>query len=567
MVTPEQLKIQKDIEALSLRWPKIPSIIFYTPRRFEGNLKYAFLDLCEKKRKYRLPIAISFLTLNVDDYFALCSEGLPVIYWSPETTKPLKALLEASVVVEDGFFVDSPPTPPLLFAALRGAIQINLWHGTPIKQIHLHLIDNLVDPDTHFAAIFKYSASIHTLCLASRNHSDLFARAFLAKRHKVTGYPRNDILKRTLARSDYINVDLKTLNVLRSFKGKKKIIMYAPTWRDGNPSWVNRTYVERLAGVVSRLNGVLIVNLHPFERENVGNLLTDIPGVILQKGHDVYPLLSITDILITDYSSIVFDFLLTDRPIVFFRPDQSLYVGQSRELIQEQSVSVQFPAAETFEDLERVLLQLSDRPEANRSRLKDWHNAFDDALSSERVGKVIMGLAGCGVLKRGFCRLKYALNHRRWSSPVKSDAPPLLYELDFSNPETTRCLELAGFSDQEDWGRWTEGSEAVIRFPEMLPAYVLVMLDASAYGPNRNAHVLFRTTSEETSVQLSGGVSIFLLGNICRGNEIQIDIPFPISPAETGESDDTRKLGLGIRRISIREYRGLIPPVVRSGQK
>nr|WP_315244301.1 CDP-glycerol glycerophosphotransferase family protein [uncultured Albidiferax sp.] len=410
-MTIEQYKTQKNIELLAQRWPKTSSIIFYTPRRFEGNLKYAFIDICARIKKQSLPVAAYFLTLHVEDYLSLRAEDLPVIHWSPETEKPLKSLLDASVVVEDGFYYDSPPTPPLLFSALQGAKQVNLWHGTPIKKIHLQLTDSMVEIDYHMSAIFKYSASIHTVCLASKNHSDLFKKTFLAKSHKVTGYPRNDILKRQLNRADYINVDLETLEQLTALDGKKKIFMYAPTWRDGDPSWLSKIHIEQLAGLISKLDGILLINPHPFERSIAENLLQQIPGIFFQKGHDIYPLLRITDVLITDYSSIIFDYLLTDKVVVLYRPDHDQYIKKSRELIPEQFSSVQLPLAENLGELEGILLQLSDSPKEEQIRLKALHNDFSDSHSSERVGNVLMNLAGCGALKRLVYRFKSFLNN------------------------------------------------------------------------------------------------------------------------------------------------------------
>jgi CDP-glycerol glycerophosphotransferase len=549
-MTIEQIKIQRNIEALSHRWPKISSIIFYTPRRFEGNLKYAFIEICARIKKYNFPVTTHFLTLYAEDYFALRSEGLPAIYWSSETKKPLKALLEASVVVEDGFYCDSPPTPPLLFSALQGAKQVNLWHGTPIKKIHLQLTDSFFELDCHMSTIFKYSASIHTVCLASKNHSDLFNKAFLSKNHEVTGYPRNDILKRQITSADRINVDLETLKQVEAVDGKR-IFMYAPTWRDGNPKWISKKNIEQLADIVSILNGVLIVTPHPFERDIAGRMLQEIPGIFFQRGHDIYPFLRITDILITDYSSIIFDFLLTDKVVVLYRPEHDQYIEKSRELIPEQFSSVKLPLAETLEELQDVLLKIPNAPGEEQLKLKTLHNDFNDANSSERVGNVVLNLAGCGILKRFVCCLKNALNNITKFSPTISHEKLSVHEWDFSNAEAVERLNLEGFSHWEEWGCWTDGSEAVIHFPEKLPGRMLVKLDALAYGPNRNTPIRFWTLTGEIDVLIKGGIYIFELNNLRRGEEIRIIIPTPTSPAELAESDDTRALGIGIRKISI----------------
>ena len=79
---------------------------------------------------------------------------------------------------------------------------------------------------------------------------------------------------------------------------------------------------------------VFCVNMHPFEQRWVAELQARYPGIrFIKPLTDIYPILKHASVLLTDYSSLAFDFLLLDRPVVFYRPDHEEYVAKSRALI------------------------------------------------------------------------------------------------------------------------------------------------------------------------------------------------------------------------------------------
>ena len=145
------------------------------------------------------------------------------------------------------------------------------------------------------------------------------------------GYPRNDILFATGAEREAVSADVRERLALPA---GKKVLLYAPTWRD-DEYYVGGSYkismMLDLEAARERLGDdhVLLVRRHP-------NVVDDIPGAGDGFVFDVstYPdmadLLAITDVLITDYSSVMFDFASTGRPMLFFTYDLAHYRDKLR---------------------------------------------------------------------------------------------------------------------------------------------------------------------------------------------------------------------------------------------
>jgi CDP-glycerol glycerophosphotransferase len=397
-----EMTVQRNMRAVADNRKKQRSIVFYTPRRLEGNLKYAYLRCVELLEELRLPAKCWCVTLHRDEYDALSARNLPVLMWSEDEPKPLSELMSAQIVVTDGFLYDNRPTPPLLHAILEGAQKVNLWHGTPIKKIHLQLLDQTASIALHDSAVFRSAADVDTLCIASSHHEGLFSRAFSAKKLVVTGYPRNDVLLRAPNEDDLINVDLKCLEQVRALKQSgKTIFFYAPTWRDGNPRWLSKELVEELNRSVQLAGGCLIMNPHPFEYSYCKDMLAELDGVLVPENVDVYPILALADVLITDYSSILFDYMLLERPIILFRPDHEDYIRKSRNLIPEQATGLPYLTAFNMDELSDCIANYAARnPKEQAQGIKRIHNQHDDARSSERVCKMMFKKLGLGPISR-----------------------------------------------------------------------------------------------------------------------------------------------------------------------
>ncbi len=144
--------------------------------------------------------------------------------------------------------------------------------------------------------------------------------------------PRNEVLFRTATYHDLLWTDRQVIEAARECRLKNKyIILFAPTFREDARFIDDGSYIDfgKLSLAAGMNDLLFIVKLHPFsEREN-----NEYENVIFyDKSMDVYPLLSYVDLLLTDYSSIFSDFMLTGKPIILYLADYDEYASEERGL-------------------------------------------------------------------------------------------------------------------------------------------------------------------------------------------------------------------------------------------
>jgi CDP-glycerol glycerophosphotransferase (TagB/SpsB family) len=296
------------------------------------------------------------------------------------------------------------------FALSHGARRVQMWHGAPLKHIELDVFRRRVEALPRWRRallqVFKrligryprYDAVVTT----SRRLADgIFAQCFRARELVVTGYPRNDVLLGAAdapAGMHAINVDMATLDEIRSARaGGRTVCLYAPTFRKSLSSPFGRVLdEERLSRFAERHGFLIVTKLHPFMAGR--GAARRLPGVIdSNPAGDIYPIMRMCDVLITDYSSIYFDFLLLDRPVVFLAYDLEDYVAHDRGMyfgFHEVAAGV---VCETQDSLEAELLEIrqgagQDAFEGQRRRIREWMHDYHDADASERLLRWCMGL-------------------------------------------------------------------------------------------------------------------------------------------------------------------------------
>ena len=261
---------------------------------------------------------------------------------------------------------------------------INLWHGVPLKKINY---DNRFDRYRHVYGLrgvgnwpnrFKRILGPHRIVVPSESQREVFASAFRIASEKIlpAGYPRND----RLVDSDFPDLLLPSesecLERIRRLRaGGRRIILYMPTFRrcEKPGQYREALKVEELDSKLKALNGHMLIKAHPMSTdlasfaENGFDRIGSIPSSI-----DPYLLLPLTDMLLTDYSSIFYDYLLLDRPIVFYPFDFEHYQQMERELYFDYEQHVPGPIArkpEELFDLLEILNRDDDGYQARRRRL------------------------------------------------------------------------------------------------------------------------------------------------------------------------------------------------------
>lgn len=253
------------------------------------------------------------------------------------------------------------------FTALRGARVVQLWHGIPLKRIERLVTEQIkAKMSLHGKIAFEaYRAFtgrqrrvdllVSTSALVAR---EAMMRCFYADHWPVTGYPRNDVLLDERLRHHplmELSIDRNARKVVQQAKIQgQPVALYAPTFRKHfiDPFLGGVIDLPRLDRFAQSHNAIILIKLHPWMRQPV--FYDDIYDNVtfISPDSDIYPLLPQIDFLITDYSSIFFDFLLLDRPILFFCHDLEEYLTEDRGFIFDYEVMTPGPKVTRQTDLE-----------------------------------------------------------------------------------------------------------------------------------------------------------------------------------------------------------------------
>jgi CDP-glycerol glycerophosphotransferase len=378
--------------------------------KYVDNAKHFFWRVHEAPPR---GVRVCFLTEDRLLTAKLCEMGACAVRYPRPGA--LWALLRAGTIVVDT--MDFPQHGRV--GLLRGARMIQLWHGAPLKEIELPIhttrlarLSSLKQMvlRLHKAVTrryFRYDLLIST----SRYFSNaVFGTAFRADRVAETGYPRNDAMldARTTARPlAMLNVDSAALTRMHEHRaGGGRTVAYAPTFRKDrhSPFDTGRVNLERISAFCQQHRLLLVLKLHPLMQGRYSvDSLDSIIDVSAES--DIYPLLREVDILITDYSSIYFDYLLLDRPVIFYPYDLLSYVADDRNLLFDYEAMTPGPKAFDFESLlstlSGILQDEKDEWKADRRRVLDL--AFDDhdCFSTQRILDVLTGSEGRSVTTVG----------------------------------------------------------------------------------------------------------------------------------------------------------------------
>jgi CDP-glycerol glycerophosphotransferase len=249
---------------------------------------------------------------------------------------------------------------------------IQLWHGIPLKKI----CDDVANVRTEVPVIEKEKYFFVTA--TSEETKKIFLKAFrnMTTKVVVTGYPRNDVL----------------LSKNKIMSNRKKVL-YMPTFRKVGES----VDILEMAGIdfqktnlfLEDNNLSLSFKLHPVSKP--ANIFLDQISrsksiEYLSNEEDVYTILNQFDILITDYSSIYFDFLLLNRPIIFYPFDLDDY-SMSRGIYYEYDTCTPGYKADNWDEV-LMYIELSIKKDLYHGQRKDALNRFHtyiDNHSSDRI--------------------------------------------------------------------------------------------------------------------------------------------------------------------------------------
>ena len=265
---------------------------------------------------------------------------------------------------------------------------VQTWHGTPLKRIGFDIErPSFPDSDRYLKNLRREVERWDFLVSPNSFSTPLLRGAFGYDGEVIeTGYPRNDLLladdgERARAR-------------LRSELGippGQRVILYAPTWRDG-VSFSTELDLEALGQALGEGHTVLF-RAHSAVASTAS--VPDRPRLHDVSGRDdIRELLLAADVLVTDYSSVMFDFAATRKPMLFFTYDLEHYRDDIRGFYFDFARDAPGPLLQTTEELVGALQDLAavtERFEPAYVRFRERFCHLDDGHAAARVVDAVFG--------------------------------------------------------------------------------------------------------------------------------------------------------------------------------
>lgn len=373
-------KIVRRLCCLTLQYPLLV-ISYLIPRNkklwifgsyndsFTDNSKYLFIEV----NSTNPDIEAVWVTGNKSLVKQLTSQGYKAYYrWS------LSGVLKS---IRGRVYVFNSYVSDINYWTSGGVVLINLWHGIPLKKIEYDIKFGLLGKkyNSNWTCLYKiiypnYFKKPTFFLSTSPQVSNLFCNAF---RIQITqcldfGYPRTDLFFKPLSEVIAYIRDSEPLmyNYYELMKPFEKTIIYMPTFRESGTNNINDILdMSELNYSLSNSNTLLFIKQH----SNISNCTTGHYSniVFLHSSIDVYPLLPFTTALITDYSSIFCDYLLLNKPIIFYAFDKEDYLSGERGFYFNYDDFVPGDIVESFEMLLQAIKSIDEQLCDKRDSIKN----------------------------------------------------------------------------------------------------------------------------------------------------------------------------------------------------
>lgn len=277
-------------------------------------------------------------------------------------------------------------------------VYVQTWHGTPLKRLgaDIEVGANAVHTTEKLAAIYKQEAEKWSYLLSpSTFYTEKMKTAFLIDEKSKTeileeGYPRNDYLV------NHTDADVEHIKKRLQLPNDKKVLLYAPTWRD-NQHDLKRGYTYELGADFDKLakelsdDWVILFRAHYFIANSFDFSKYD--GFVFDVSNhpDINELYVAADALMTDYSSVFFDYSILERPMVFFMYDKQEYASELRGFYLDLD-ELPGDIVETNDEVTSIFNNISKYEKKHRAELKKFKQRFcylDDGKAAERTVQAI----------------------------------------------------------------------------------------------------------------------------------------------------------------------------------
>lgn len=230
----------------------------------------------------------------------------------------LKELAQSKYLINNSSF-------SIYFTSKPDQVYINTWHGTPLKHLGLDL-ENSLSAIQNLTRNFLHSKYI----LSQNKHTtEIFKRAFQLQGlydgdFLEEGYPRTDLTINTVRKDMEKEINQTSIKL-----SKEKNLLFAPTYRGDfmNPSDDIDELIYNVEMLKQNTKYNILLKVHPFLYDKVAKD-SRLKQYLVPDMIDSNEILCMIDLLVTDYSSIFFDFLVTNNPIIFYTSDYKKYKNE-----------------------------------------------------------------------------------------------------------------------------------------------------------------------------------------------------------------------------------------------
>ncbi len=283
---------------------------------------------------------------------------------------------------------------PLWFRKREGQVFLETWHGTPLKRLAFDQEEVTAASPTYKSQFYRQKQEWDYLIAANKFSSDIFKSCFMYTNGTMLeiGYPRNDLLY--APNKDQIALDLKKkLHIPLD----KKTILYAPTWRDdeyygkGQYKFKLKLDLEMMKEELGD-EYVILLRTHHYIADAL-----DVTGVEdfaynLSKYDDITEFYLISDICITDYSSVFFDYANLKRPMLFYTYDIDKYRDVLRGFYIDMETELPGPLVYTTQEVVERIKNIDAFNEEFSNRYEQFYQRFcswEDGNASKRVVDIV----------------------------------------------------------------------------------------------------------------------------------------------------------------------------------
>lgn len=349
---------------------------------FSGNVKYLFLHFL----KHHPEVECRFLTQRRDVYHELVRMKLPVLLYPSDK---VDWILRAGTVIVDSISYRRQIYWPLI----AGARQVQLWHGIGNKKIGFQLAGSVCLKGRDQTLIEDHEGYDVVVSTSEFYTEEVFKKSLGAKEFVSLGYPRTDIFFERVTREALVGCDVDAYSRIVRAKKKGPVVLFAPTFRDNGISPLTQEVLnfDAFIALLNKLGAHLLIKAHTRTSVDVSGAADNV--TVCKSVSDIYPFLPMVDVMITDYSSIFTEFLLLDRPVIFFWADFDIYMSHDRGLqfpAEEMSPGPQCRSVEELVVAVVDAVQGKDTHRKERTKLRDKSFAHLKGGASARIADYLI---------------------------------------------------------------------------------------------------------------------------------------------------------------------------------